>query len=105
MTEPGRTTVYHLTDDPKFRLRDIAPEDNSVSINPRDGRRGLYVGKPEDWSSPPYNYKRPYVAELSVPTGTKEGGRWGGENFIPSEHFGDVKVERVMPYDHYIRRE
>jgi len=102
----GRTTVYHLTDDPRFKLNaDYSPEDNSVSINPRDGRRGLYVGAPETWTSPPYNYKRPYVAELSMPAGTKESGRWGGENFIPAEHFGDVRVERVMPYDHYIRRE
>lgn len=102
----GRTTVYHLTDNPRFKLDEtFAPEDNSLSINPRDGRRGLYVGQPERWAGPPYNYKRPYVAELSVPTGTKETGRWGGENFIPADSFGDVRVERVMPYDHYIRRE
>lgn len=101
----GRTTVYHLTDDPRFKLdKTFEPQDNSLSINPRDGRKGLYVGEPEVWAGPPYGYKRPYVVELSMPSGTKEKGRWGGENFIPAESFDDVKVDRVMPYDHYVRR-
>jgi hypothetical protein len=99
---------YHLTNDPKFHLDpEKVPQDNSITLSRILGpeRKGLYVTKsPERWVNG-YDYVRPYVAEIHAHPKHVEGGEYGGEGFIPSEHFGQTKVHRVIPLDAHAREE
>jgi 8-oxo-dGTP pyrophosphatase MutT (NUDIX family)/ribosomal protein S18 acetylase RimI-like enzyme len=102
--------LYHLTDRSRFKLDpSFAPQDNSISIVDRSGRKGIYTApNVESWVNG-YGYARPFVAELHVPKSLLSekgvGGRWGGEVFIPSEHFDKVKVHRVIPIDAHAREQ
>lgn len=95
---------YHLTDNPNFALDpDYEPEDNTLAIFDRSGRKGIYTSPKneiERWLNSK-GYWRPYVAELEMDEATLEGteGRWGGERFIPASSFDNVSVRRVMPLD------
>lgn len=99
---------YHLTDNPKFTLDpNYAPQDNSISINDRSGRKGIYLAPDiEPWINA-HGYLRPYVAEFEVdPSALKEPGvhgRWAGEKFIPNSSYGKLKLNRVIPTDAYAR--
>jgi 8-oxo-dGTP pyrophosphatase MutT (NUDIX family)/GNAT superfamily N-acetyltransferase len=95
--------TYHLTDNPHFALNpDHQPEDNALSIRPRE-HKGLYTAeRPSDWTGT-QGYVRPYVAEIHSPKGVATDERWGGEKFIPAEHFDKVKVHRVIPLDAHER--
>lgn len=113
---PSRTSavdhdvLYHLTDSPTFKPDpEHEPTDNTFALQDRSGRKGLYVGDKratEHWWSPAgEGYTRPYVAELHVPKGIAQPGRWGNEQFIPSEHPDKVKVHRVMHWDDHMREQ
>lgn len=99
-------TWYHLTDQHHFDLNpEHSPQDNAFAIQDRSGYKGLYVTKrPEHWFNG-QGYKRPYVAEIHAPHGIAQPERWGGEHFIPAEHFDKVKVHRVIPWDAHCREE
>jgi hypothetical protein len=95
-------THYHLTDNANFRLNpNKVPQDNAVAINSRT-RPGLFTGDPERWING-HNYMRPFVAEVQVPKGAAEDGRWGGEKFIPGDRLKEATVSRVIPTDAYAR--
>lgn len=102
------TRLYHLTDNPKFALDpNYAPVDNSISIYSRDGQRGIYLcPDPEQWVNG-YNYVRPYLAEFSADPSLENVadlyGRWGGELFVPAEHFDKLRLVRLVPLDAYAR--
>jgi hypothetical protein len=97
-------TVYHLTDKANFKPNPkYAPTDNSISIEDRSGLKGLYVTHDvEHWVNG-YGYARPFVAEITVPKKHLVQGRWGGERFIPAEHFDKAQVNRVIPLDAHAR--
>jgi hypothetical protein len=101
---------YHITDKPNFALDpNYAPEDNSVSIYDRGGRKGVYLTHdPEKWVNG-HNYVRPYLAEFHVHPSMKTvpgiHGRYGGEMFVPAEHFDKMKLNRVIPLDAHVREE
>lgn len=100
--------LYHITDKAKFKLnQNYSPIDNSISIEDRSGRKGIYTTPSvEKWITN-YGYARPFVAELHVPKSLMSekniSGRWGGEIFIPSEYFDKIKVHRVIPTDAHAR--
>lgn len=100
--ESDRVTVHHLTDKHDFALDpNHRPHNNTTSggdLSPR-----LFVGDPEQWAEGEYHYRRPYVAEMSVPRALVEGRSTGysGEKEIPARHFDKVQVHRVVPYDAY----
>lgn len=95
-------TLYHLTDNAKFSPDpSYTPQDNTVAIESR-ARPGLYTGDPERWINGS-GYIRPFVAEMRVPKGAAEKGRWGGENFIPGEKVASAEVTRVIPTDAFAR--
>lgn len=103
-------TWYHLTDNPHFSLDPgHEPEDNSFSIEDRSGRKGIYLGKdPSHWfSGAGEGYARPYLAEIHAHPSVKEApgvhGRWGGEMFVPAEHFDKLRLHRVIPVDAHAR--
>jgi len=93
--------LYHLTDKHRFALDpDYAPQDNAFAIEDRSGRKGLYgVGDRWDVNSWRHGqgYQRPYVAEVHVPKGLAQDGRWGREKFLPAEHYDQATVHRVIP--------
>lgn len=95
--------LYHITDRHHFALDpEYAPQDNSFAIEDRSGRRGLYLtDSPDRWRA--NGYHRPYVAEVHVPRGLAEDGRWHGEKFLPAEHYDKASVPRVMPFDEHQR--
>jgi hypothetical protein len=99
---------FHLTDDPKFAPDPgRTPTDNSITLSRllSEPRKGLYVTKtPEHWVNR-YNYVRPYVAELHVPSEHVEHGEYGGEGFIPSERLHHARVSRVIPLDAHVREQ
>jgi hypothetical protein len=97
--------TYHLTDNPHFALNpEHQPEDNALSISPRT-HKGLYTTeRPESWVNG-HDYVRPYLAEIHTPKGVAQDERWGGEKFVPAEHFDKVKVHRVIPLDAHVREE
>jgi hypothetical protein len=101
--ESDHDVSYHITDNPHFTLDPTkVPEDNALSIRPRTAP-GLYTTKdPERWVNG-HNYVRPYVAEIHTPKGAMHDQRWGGEGFIPAEHFDKAKVHRVIPLDAHAR--
>lgn len=96
-----------MTDNPKFQLDpNVAPEDNSITIHGREGRKGLYTAKDvEPWISK--GYTRPYVAEIHIDEDDLNsddiGGRFHGEKFIPNHLFNKIKVNRVIPLDAHAR--
>lgn len=97
---------HHLTDDPQFSLDPSkVPEDNAISLRERTAP-GLYMTHGEfgveNWVNS-HGYMRPYVAELDVPEHLAHEERWGGERFLPAEHFGEASVKRVIPLDAYTR--
>jgi 8-oxo-dGTP pyrophosphatase MutT (NUDIX family)/GNAT superfamily N-acetyltransferase len=100
--------MYNITDRPNFALDpNFEPEDNSISMNPRQGQKGIYLtDDPEKWVNG-HNYVRPYLAEFHVhPSALNvEGnvGRWNGETFLPAAHFDKIKLNRVIPLDAHVR--
>lgn len=98
-------SYWHITDNPHFALDPSrVPEDNTFAIQERT-RPGLYVtDSPERWVNG-HGYVRPYAAEIHVPKGLASAERWGGERFIPAEHFDQAKVHRVIPLDAHAREE
>jgi GNAT superfamily N-acetyltransferase len=96
-------TLFHITDKHHFALDPKrAPQDNAFAIQDRSGRRGIYLtDDPDHWRA--MGYHRPYVAEIRVPEGLAYDERWGGEKFLPAEHFDQATVTRVIPFDAYQR--
>lgn len=96
--------LYHLTDKHHFALDpEYAPQDNTFAIEDRSGRKGLY-GVTDSWGVNSWRakgYQRPYVAEVHVPKGFAQDGRWGNEKFLPAEHYDKATVHRVMPVDQH----
>lgn len=103
MAAAGTQTLYHITDNNQFALDpEFAPQDNTFSIEDRSGRKGVYLtADPDHWRAK--GYMRPYVAEIHVPEGLAHAERWGGEQFLPAEHYDKVQVNRVVPFDVYQR--
>ncbi len=100
--------LYHITDKSRFKLDPAyEPQDNAISIEDRSGRKGIYTAPSvESWVNG-HGYARPFVAELHVPKSVadKLSGRWGGEKFIPAEHFDKVRLGRVIPIDAHAREQ
>lgn len=95
-------TYYHLTDDPNFELRDIKPTENYLAISYND-EAGIYLtDDPERWVNG-YGYLRPFIVELELEGETEDLGRWGGEHFVRSADFDQLKIKRVIPLDEYAR--
>lgn len=96
--------LYHLTDKHQFALDpEYAPQDNTFAIEDRSGRKGLY-GVSDPWGVNSWKhkgYQRPYVAEVHVPKGLAQDGRWGNEKFLPAEHYDKATVHRVMTGDQH----
>jgi len=93
--------LYHITDKARFNLDpDYEPIDNSISIEDRSGRKGIYLTQDvEKWVNG-HGYLRPFVAEIYAdPSILEMKGRWAGEIFVPKEHFEKLKVNRVVPLD------
>lgn len=103
-----RTTWYHLTDKARFQLDSrFSPADNTIAMEDRSGRPGIYLAPDvEKWVNG-HGYWRPFVVEVTVDPGVFSqpgvSGRWGGELFVPASLFGYVKVARVIPLDAYAR--
>jgi hypothetical protein len=103
-SDPPRTTWYHLTDKARFRLDpQFAPADNTVAMEDRSGRPGVYLAPDvERWVNG-HGYWRPFVVEVTVDPKVFHlpgvSGRWGGELFVPAALFDYVKVARVIPLD------
>jgi hypothetical protein len=94
---------YHITSKSNFKLNpNYAPEDNSISINPRGGQKGIYLTRDvEPWVNG-HGYVRPFVAEIAVDPSVLAHnvvGRYRGEVFIPASQFDKLKVNRVVPLD------
>lgn len=101
------TTLYHLTDKAKFVLNpNYAPDDNAISINARDGNRGIYLASDiEPWVNG-HGYIRSFVVEFEVDPRVYEldrVGRWNGETFVDAEHFNFIQITRVIPIDAWAR--
>lgn len=95
--------MYHITSKPRFKLDpNFAPEDNAFSLDDRSGHKGIYLTKDvERWVNG-HGYIRPFVVEFLVDPSVLEHdklGRWGGEVFVPAEHFDKLKIVRVVPLD------
>ena len=103
-------TWYHLTDNPQFKLDPhFKPDDNTIAIEDRSGRPGIYLTPDvERWVNG-QGYWRPFVVELEVdPTVEKAPGihgRYGGEMFVPAASFDKLSIRRVIPLDAYAREE
>lgn len=99
---------YHITDKANFRLNPkYAPRDNSISIEDRSGRAGIYLAQNiEPWLNG-HGYWRPFVAEFDVDPTVKDDpgvhGRWGGEMFVPATSFDKLHIKRVIPLDAWAR--
>lgn len=99
---------YHLTNKAKFKLDPkFAPQDNTVAVEDRSGRPGVYLGKdPEVWLNGK-GYWRPFVVEVLVDSSVMQDpgvhGRYAGELFVPASSFGKLSVQRVIPLDAYAR--
>jgi hypothetical protein len=108
----GTNTVklYHITDNPKFRLDpNFAPEDNTISIFDRSGKKGIYLtSNIEKWING-HGYHRPFLVEFdvdqSIANNPEYKERWGGEIFIPSDIYNEITISRVIPIDAYCREE
>lgn len=103
--EDDRVTVHHLTDKHDFKPDpSVRPENNTTlggHVSPR-----LFVGSPTTWAEGEHHYRRPYVAEMSVPKGALTNTQgYLGENEIHGRHFDKVKVNRVLPYHEYDREQ
>ena len=101
-------TWYHITDKANFRLNPkYAPRDNSISIEDRSGRSGIYLARDiEPWLNG-HGYWRPFVAEFDVDPTVRDDpgvhGRWGGEMFVPAASFDKLHLKRVIPLDAWAR--
>jgi len=101
---------YHLTDNEKFKLDPtFAPEDNSIAIEDRSGRPGIYItADVEKWVNG-HGYWRPFVVEFKVDPSVKDApgvhGRWGGEMFVPASAYEKLDILRVIPIDAYAREQ
>ncbi len=102
-TASGPQKLYHITDRHNFTLDpNHEPHDNTLSIEDRSGRKGVYLtDNPDRWRA--NGYHRPYVAEIEVPEGLAGEERWHGEQFLPAEHFDKAQVRRVIPFDQHQR--
>lgn len=105
-TANDRRTFYHLTENPNF-----APDPNFRPANNTtlggDWDPGLFVAEElEPWVNG-YDYIRPWVAEMSAPAdifdrdGVKRG--YSRERMIPASEYGDISVDRMIPFDAYAR--
>jgi hypothetical protein len=106
---------YHLTADPDFEL-DPAKEPQEAQFWGQQATRppGVFLtSNPDIWHGM-YGYHRPYVAEIEHPddimsragVSHHRGGEGAGpQTYIPAEHMGDLRVNRVMPYDAYSREQ
>ena len=102
MADLNPQQFWHLTDNPDFALNpEHVPEDNALAIRSRESA-GVYVGDPATWMQG-HGYERPFLAEIHAPAEVAHDERWGGEKFIPAEHFDKAKVARVIPTDAYAR--
>lgn len=103
VVEASGTTYWHLTDKANFKLNPkFVPADNAIAIRQRTAP-GLYLAKDlEPWING-HGYIRPYAAEISVPESALVDERWGGEKFLPAEHFDQARILRVIPIDAYAR--
>lgn len=103
-------TAYHLTDRARFVLDPrFAPADNTIALQDRSGRPGLYLApRIEGWVQG-HGYWRPFVVEFGVDPQLIDDpgvhGRWGGERFVPAASFGRLTLRRVIPLDAYIREQ
>lgn len=101
----GVKTLYHLTDKAKFRLNPKkVPTDNTFALRERTAP-GLYLADEMGvgtWLQGK-GYWRPFVVEVKVPEEYVRPERWGGELFLPAEHFDKAKIERVLPIDAFAR--
>ena len=103
-SESETETSYHLTDDPKFALDPDKNPANNTTWGGDWPHKGLFVtDSPERWLNG-YDYVRPFVAEIEHPK-LKDIGGYGGERFLPAEHFPKSKVKRVIPLDEHAREE
>jgi GNAT superfamily N-acetyltransferase len=104
----GHASLFHITDRPDFKLDPHhTPDDNTMAIQQR-AKPGLFAAGDkhgvEHWVNG-QGYVRPYVAEVHVPAQHVQSGRWGGEKFLPAEHFDKAKVHRVVPLDAIAREQ
>lgn len=98
---------YHLTSRARFKLDPhFAPADNAVAIEDRSGRPGIYLGSDvERWVNG-FGYWRPFVVEILVDSSVQdEGGRYGGEMFVPASSFDKLTIQRVIPLDALCREQ
>lgn len=99
---PPTKTLYHVTDNPDFALDPTKEPTEGMSLSPRMPH-GIYLtDMPQYWR--PWG-RRPYVVGVEVPTELADKYRpaLGGEpeTGIPAEHFPDLKVTKVMPWEGY----
>lgn len=101
--------LYHLTDTANFKLKPQYHPQNNTTLGGDWPEAGVFLGEdPNAWARG-YGYWRPYVAEFDVPgdMNQREGviGGYSRERFIPSRYFHDLKLNRVIPWDAYIREQ
>jgi hypothetical protein len=101
--------VYHLTTTPNFSPD---PEKRPAeglhwTRDPETTPKGLYVTNiPNFWL--PWGGPRPYAAEFEVPDELLKKfppTRNYPEHLIPPEHFGDLKLHRVLPTPGLLRED
>jgi hypothetical protein len=108
MSRVAGDSWYHITNRANFRLNPkYAPRDNSISIEDRSGRSGIYLARDiEPWLNG-HGYWRPFVAEFDVDPTVRDDpgvhGRWGGEMFVPAASFDKLHLKRVIPLDAWAR--
>lgn len=100
------TTYYHITDKPDFKLNPRFRPQNNTTLG-GDSAPGIYLSRdPEPWLNG-YGYWRPYVAEIEGPDDLHEHegviGGYGGETYVPAQHFPSLQVKRTIPLDAYCR--
>jgi hypothetical protein len=101
---------FHLTDKAKFKLDpNFTPEDNTIALEDRSGRKGIYLAEDVDKWLLGEGYWRPFLVEFHVDPSVvnDEGihGRWGGEIFIPATSYSKLTIKRVIPIDAYAREQ
>lgn len=97
--------LYHLTSKVDFRLDPKkVPADNALSIRERVAAGLFLTDNVERWVNG-HGYWRPWVVEVDVPAEVLVDERWGGEKFLPAEHFDRLSITRVLPLDAHCREE
>lgn len=105
--QSAKKTFWHLTEDPRFTLKnDFVPAENAISLS-YDDKPGLFLtDNPEYWVNG-YNYVRPFIAEIEVDElrlrkPTVPGGH---QSFVDAEDFDALEVKRVIPLDEWAREQ